>query len=388
MSTLTITSTPRERAARKRALLPALCLALAAGCSDDGGGSDTGDDAANAPPGGAGDGAMGDGDMGDGTTGNDMAGDGPTGDGDSTTTPGDDGSTPPTTADDYSYSACSVADRVGGFSVGMVQPVGLDAYTTVQGRVTDAIIPTNVPDVVMTSGECSLVMGRNLFCDPECSFDETCGEDGQCLPQPAGQDMGTVDIAGLLDGPVTMEAREPRFNYAATGTFSYPGVEEGAAVALTGAGNVGPALALQAEGVAPLAINESEVQLSNAAAASVTWNAPAVAGRSRVLATLNISLHGGDPVRIECDAEDDGSLEIPAELVSMLLTFDYSGFPAITVTRQTSEATEGPHGCIDFRVYSSVERHPVAIEGLTSCNESQDTCTGGQSCNLELMLCE
>ena len=107
-----------------------------------------------------------------------------------------------------------------------------------------------------------------------------------------------------------------------------------------------------------------------------------------MIAELNISLHGGDPVRIRCDTGDDGSLEIPAALVTELLSYSYSGFPAISLARQTADSAATDDGCVDFRVQSSIERHPVEIEGQTSCNDQQDNCPAGQSCNYDLMVCE
>jgi hypothetical protein len=123
-------------------------------------------------------------------------------------------------------------------------------------------------------------------------------------------------------------------------------------------------------------------------AVTLSWEPPAEAGRSRVLVNLNINLHGSEPVRVECDAEDDGSLEIAPELIDALLDSEYSGFPAVTLARQTAEAIDGPDGCIDFRVRATLPRHPVQVEGLDSCNDLQPECPDGQSCNYELMLCE
>jgi len=230
-------------------------------------------------------------------------------------------------------------------------------------------------------------MGVNYFCDPDCGSDH-CGPGNECVPDPLGQDMGTVDIDGLADGPASLTPRAPRNNYMATGTISYPAFAEGAALTLTSTGGSQSPLSLVAEGVAPLVVHESEVALVDGQAATVTWDPPAQSGRSHLLATLNIALHGGDPMRIECDTDDDGSLEIAAELVSQLLTFNYSGFPGITLTRQSSDSVQGPDGCIDFRAYSNIERYPVTIEGLTSCNELNPDCPTGQTCNFDTLACE
>lgn len=293
-------------------------------------------------------------------------------------------------AAEYAYSACAFAEHVGGFTASLVQPEGGQAYARVEGKVNDGVVPDTIPNVLMTMGDCSLVEGNFLSdrCDPACSFDESCTEAGECIPLPSGQDMGTVTITGLKDGDITFMARAPKNNYTATGTLSYPNFDEGVTLTLSGTGATGPALSLVAEGVAPLVVNEPTVSVAMGEATTVTWNAPATAGHSRMLATLNISLHGGDPVRIECDTDDDGSLEIPEPLITALLGYNFSGFPAISLTRQSSDSVDGPHGCIDFRALSTIDRHPVEIAGLTSCNEAMDTCPAGQSCNLETLSCE
>lgn len=361
--------------------LAAVLSLMLAGCGDDSGTADTGPQ--------AGGGATmqvpaGDGDMAGGGDGDMLvAGDG--GDGDGTTTTGDGDAS----ADAYAYSACETAERVGGFRVALVQPVDLDPYSALEGRVTDGVRPENVADVIATEGDCSLLQARLLFCDPDCGFGEVCSADGTCAPEPVGVDMGTVEVQGLVDGPIVMEPRAPRFNYTNVGSsLTHPAFEEGARITLDGSGSEGPALSLQAEGVAALVVNENPVAVAPDTATVVTWNPPAQAGRSRVIAELNISLHGGDPVRIHCDTDDDGSLEIPASLITELLSYSYSGFPAIGLVRQTAHAVTTPAGCVDFRVQSSLERHPVEIEGQVSCNDQQDDCPAGQSCNLALMLCE
>lgn len=277
----------------------------------------------------------------------------------------------------YAYSACPLEDSVGGFTIELT-----DQYTSVTGKVTNGVVPTNIPDPLTTMGACTLVQGRSLFCDPACASDQTCDENGMCIPYPVGQDLGEVTIAGLKD-PVSMTARSPAFNYNFTGMLQNPGLDEGDRVTLSAAGGTGDAFTLVAEGIAPLMVHESELALEDGQPATMTWDPPAQGGRSRLLATLNISLHGGNPVRIECDFDDTGSLEIPADLISELLGYGYSGFPAITLVRQTSDSLDHSLGCVDFRVISTANRLPVVIAGLTSCT-TNDECPMGQTCQEDL----
>lgn len=281
------------------------------------------------------------------------------------------------TGDSYSYSACAEEKRFGGFTIDLTE-----AYTGVTGKVTDGIIPTNLPELVTDAGDCKLVRSRALFCDPECGSGETCGEDGTCLPYPTGQDVGEVMIAGLTDA-VSMTARQPANNYTFTGTLPHPGFSEGDTISLTAAGATYGPFSLVAKGIAPLMVDQDELPLSAGQPAVVTWNTPAESGDSRVVAELNIALHGGTPVRIECDVEDTGRLEISSALIDELLGYGYSGFPAITITRQTADSVSVGSGCADLRVTSTVSRLPIVIEGLVSCSDSTD-CPDGQTCQDDL----
>lgn len=281
----------------------------------------------------------------------------------------------------YAYSACEFAERVGGFTI-----VLADEGTTVNGKITDSVEPGRIPEIVTADGECKLVQGRNLFCDPECAVGEVCkADESGCQSAPAIQSAGEVSIAGLAD-MVAVSPRMPKNNYVFP-VLSEPAFAEGEGITLTAAGaETVPALSLFTQGIAPLKTNETELTIESGQAAHLTWDAPATGGHSRVRAELNLSLHGGDPVRIECDAEDDGSLEISAALITELLGYAYGGFPAITLTRQSSDSVQVPGGCADFRVTSTVSRLHVEVPGLISCNTSTP-CPDGMTCQ-ENAACE
>lgn len=282
------------------------------------------------------------------------------------------------TDDATSPGACALADRVGGFTVEHTA-----SYSSVQGKVTNGIIPQNIPEPEMTSGDCVLVRARSLFCEPSCASDETCDVDGSCIPYPVGQDAGAATITGLL-ADVDLEPRAPAFAYSNSGTLPNPAFAEGDTIKLEVAGGTDvPAFTLSATGIAPLVVHQESLALTAGEAAELTWDPPASEESSVILATLNISLHGGNPVRIECETADTGSLEFSAELIDALLGFGYSGFPAVAITRQSASSTELDWGCVDFRVSSTIDRLPVEIPGLVSCSESSE-CPDGQTCQEDL----
>src|SRR5436190_4410364 len=112
--------------------------------------------------------------------------------------PSDD-SSPGETGDDSDTSAeidpatvplageCAMADDYGGFAV---IADGKDGW--VEGKVADGVVPVSVLETIADDGDCQLLRRNNPFCDPGCAAGETCNFDGECVPYPADQDLGTV----------------------------------------------------------------------------------------------------------------------------------------------------------------------------------------------------
>lgn len=300
---------------------------------------------------------------------------------------GNGGITPATTpgADTYTYNACPDETRVGSFYAGYTKPYGEAAYPSVSGTLRDGVDTSTLPMTVSSEGDCRLVKGNvGDSCDPACPFGESCDDERGCVRTPVQRSGGIVTVSGLEGGPIVMESRSSGGGkYNASGTLPNPIVNEGASITLEATGGEAlPAFAIQAEGVAPLVVNEPEVALAPGRAASVTWVPPATPGRSRVLASLNLSFHGGDPYRIECDTDDDGSLEIPMTLIDQLLGYEYGGFPGLNLARRAANSVAGPDGCIEFGGSSSVNRHPVVVEGEISCNPTEPgVCPEGLACS-------
>jgi hypothetical protein len=285
----------------------------------------------------------------------------------------------------YAYSACATAERVGGFVVdahGLSSAVLDDPRSNINGEVKDGVVPANVPDPVTHIGDCTLVRGRNLACSPLCELYTTCDVDGSCIPEPRNQDVGTVTIAGVKH-PMAMEPLPPMNNYEARGTLQYPEADEGTRVTLSATGGTLEAFELVAEGVALLEL-DGAVTLADGMPMVVNWMPPAQPGRSRVLADLNIALHGGDPVHIECDAPDTGSLEISAELISELLSYAFSGNPRLFLERRTADSVELDVGCVELTV-GTHDVLDVEIEGYVSCSDMAP-CPMGQLCGQD-QLC-
>ena len=89
---------------------------------------------------------------------------------------------------------------------------------------------------------------------------------------------------------------------------------------------------------------------------------------------LDISHHGGTKGKIECDAEDKGSLGLAAALLDQLQNLGVSGFPTVVVTREMAGSSTATGVAVDLVIRSGMEQE-VVIPGLVSCN-SDDDCSG------------
>ena len=138
-------------------------------------------------------------------------------------------------------------------------------------------------------------------------------------------------------------------------------------------------------GIAPLELPDgASYELAPDRPLSLTWTPPGKPNISRVQVKLDISHHGGTKGKIECDVDDDGSFEIPAAMVTELLSLGIAGFPTVALTRSSVGSTIIPEGRVDLEVYSYVER-AIEIEGLVSCTEdsqcgSMGTCGDDKRC--------
>lgn len=359
-----------ERAASSVSIgLLVAATALALGCSSSG--DDSGSNAsagANASAG-TSNGGSGNGGSGNGGVGNAGAGTS----GGAAGTVGQGGDLPV-----LAYNPCDVADLVGSFRIQRALE-----YTGISGSVRNGTVPGDVPDVVMQSGECSLLTKPALFCDPPCGSGTTCSGDGSCIAYPTSQDVGTVTIEGLKVETVIEPSTTGFYTNPAQPALPHPGFEEGAAITLHAQGGVLEPFTLQGLGTTALELSSEELSVSADQPLSVSWTVADEPDEQRVLLKLEFNRHGGTPTWIECHAPDTGSFEIPAELVSELLALEISGWPMLTATRRTTDSAELSVGCVELQVYSEVTEF-VEVEGIVSCDD-QTPCPNDAPCTDNLV---
>ena len=89
-----------------------------------------------------------------------------------------------------------------------------------------------------------------------------------------------------------------------------------------------------------LSLRAEKVTVVDGQPIALQWNAGPVHEGVRIHIELNINNHGSTGARIVCEVEDNGSANLPADLVSQLFAFGVSGFPSLVLTRQSADAAD------------------------------------------------
>jgi hypothetical protein len=274
-------------------------------------------------------------------------------------------------------------------------PVGLfgvylhveESYTTMVGGVRDKAEPeARVWTVTQSAGECQLLKPSSPFCDPACDATETCTAGGVCQSAAVAHSVGTVTVSGVKTAAGESEfSEEPNSTnaYVFGTSLAYPPFGAGDTVRLSTKGGDYAAFTLEAKAFDPLKTTLTEVKLESGKATALTWTAGTADSNIDVL--VDISHHGGIKGKIVCSAADDGSLEIPANLVTALVNLGIAGFPTVTLSRQSYGSAELAHGRVDLFLNAPIEL-PVVIPGVTSCN-TDDDCESGKTCS-SIYLCQ
>jgi hypothetical protein len=302
-----------------------------------------------------------------------------TGDTDDTDIPVDTGD-PPDPAVVELAGTCDLDEKYGAFVVEVYEE-----YSIVDGSVANGVVPITILTATGSEGDCTLLRRDNPFCDPPCAPDETCDFDGSCIKYPINQDIGIVEVKGLND-EVVMEPLQPGNSYFDT-SLSHPAVDPGNLVTLVTGGGAYDPLRLYGAGVEMLTIEDAQWVVYADQPMTVNWSPPVGdVVRSEIHLRFNIDQHGATPVSMFCIFEDDGQGDVPAALLSDLLSAGVSGFPNGELTRRTVDRDAVGAGCLEFEV-SAPRTATVRVDGFIPCDDPTD-CPPGQDCNLEIGLCE
>ena len=281
--------------------------------------------------------------------------------------------------DPPSGAACAKEERLGSFVFNLT-----DTRTSFRGAISNGVAVNAIPDLLATEGSCVLEGVPNLFCATPCESGQICAGDDQCVPAPEKVSAGTVTVTGLST-EVVEEPNPITLEYSSTFEDPYPGFVPGASLMLTASGDTAPAFSLVGEGVGLVTSTLETAVIETGADLELSWNADGATEHSQMAILLTVDAHGGTSGWITCVADDSGSFTVPADLIQQLIDLGLSGFPSVVLTRQTVDAQAVADGCVDLTVGSELKL-PVSIDGLISCNNS-DECPEGQTCSTSL-ACE
>lgn len=283
---------------------------------------------------------------------------------------------------------------IGTFQVRLVPPVPATqeapetpGLTSVLGKLYDGpSLSQIVWEEAAKEGACRLSTPRVPFCNEPCGGSAACVEDDTCKPYPAAHSAGTVKAIGLKteSGPSEFSMAPVANSYQppAGVKLLYPAFAEGDAIRMEASGDYFSAFTLEAKGISPLELLNDTIVIEPDKPVKLTWTPPGQAGLSTIQVKLDISHHGGTKGVIECEAEDTGSLELPASLITQLTDLGVAGFPTIVLTRRAAVSVTIAPGRVDLVIASSIER-AVQIPGVTSCTDTS-SCPDGQTCQPDL----
>lgn len=283
---------------------------------------------------------------------------------------------------------------VGSFQIKLIPPVAetpnspaVPGSTAVLGKVYDGPSPAQIIwEEAQKEGACTLSTPRVPFCSTPCGGSAVCVEDEKCQDYPLAHSAGKVTAKGLHPesggDSFTMDPVVNAYQVPVGVKLPFPAFDEGEAITVSAAGDYYSAFTVASVGISPLVFTSTMLTLESGKSLPITWTAPTKAGSSRIYVKLDISHHGGTKGMIECDADDNGSLEISSALITKLLDLGVAGYPTIIVFRKETGSTTIPQGRVDLVIASSIEQ-AVQVPGLTSCLADTD-CTMGQTCQSDL----
>lgn len=277
--------------------------------------------------------------------------------------------------------ACPLDEAWGGFSVQASEDPNNNG---IDGKVSDSIWPWSELEEIASDGDCKLLRRNLPFCTPSCDVGTTCDFDGQCVPEPSNQDLGTVTVKGLVQ-EVSMEAAIGNTYYDTS--LPYPMYTAGDLVTLKNSGGTYGAQTLYGVAVEPLSLDAVEWFITKGEPLEITWDAPTAAvSRSVIDLRINMDVHGASPASLYCTFEDDGAATVSGALTKTLVEAGVTGFPSGALERHTTDSVDLDPGCMALRVLSPVIM-AVDVDGFTPCFTDEE-CPEGLSCNKELQVCE
>lgn len=273
---------------------------------------------------------------------------------------------------------CASAEEIGYFAVQHETD-----YSVVAGEVLDGVVPSKILTQVGKEGDCTLWQRKNPFCNPACNADQTCSQDGTCIPYPLPKSVGDVSVTGLQKA-VLMTPTMPPSTYFDT-SLPHPAFSPGAAITLKATGGDYPGFTMYGQGFAPIEIPAMTWLIKKDQPLAITWTPDNSAPNATIRVRLNVDQHGLSPVELVCELKDTGSAEIPASLLTQLVGFGVTGFPNGHLIRHTLDSVKVGPGCVRFEVFSHV-LGVLEVADHIPCDATHP-CPMGKTCDVPKGTC-
>ncbi len=260
------------------------------------------------------------------------------------------------------------------------------AAASIVGKIYDGPTPSDLVWLTTaTDGACTLLTPKVPFCSTPCGSSKACVDDEKCQAYPTAHGAGSVKATGIKTAAggaeLTMSPVANTYQAPAGTALAFPPFAEGDDVKLDAAGDYFQAFSVSSKGILPIALTSTDLKLDGTKALALRWTA-GKAGLAKILVKLDISHHGGTKGKVECEADDTGSLDVAATLVDKLIKLGVAGFPTVVVTRQAVGSAVIAQGRVDLKITSTIET-AVTIDGLQSCTDTTQ-CPQGKTCAADL----
>ncbi len=257
---------------------------------------------------------------------------------------------------------------------------------TVEGRLYSGVSSSALAWIEKAKvGGCALSVPKAPFCDPGCGSGALCVSDGVCKPFARPITAGQVTITGAKTNSgstsFTMDPTSKVYQPLAGVNLLYVPFAEGDEVKASVAGDTAlGSFSVSAKAIARLEVLNDTIVLADGQPIQLRWTPPGKDVGSTITVLLDVSHHGGSKGKIECETEDDGSLDIPASLLDALKALGISGWPQIDIARKTVATHPLVH--VNLEIESPISRI-LGIPGLISCT-GDENCTDGKTCQPDL----
>lgn len=279
------------------------------------------------------------------------------------------------------------SDASGFFRIILNEKTDLaQGVPTFQGKVYSGPVPEAISWLeIGKSGSCTLYKPKAPFCDPGCGSNALCVSDGVCKSFPKSIAVGKVTLTGVRTKEgATSFSMDPILNgyqQPANTVIDFNPFTEGDPVSVSAAGDTALGMfSVSAKAISRLVVLNDSIVLTDGQPIRLRWTPPVKDIGSKIEVAVDISHHGGAKGKIECEAEDNGSLDIAASLVDALKALGVSGFPRIELARRTI----GTNAKFDvsLEIQSPITKL-LTIPGLISCSGDEE-CPDGQTCQQDL----